>query len=62
MPQIPDRVEFCVVKDDIEFSTKSNGDRMRIHDIHMDRENAAALVYLVNSGINLCIEIKEKGT
>lgn len=58
MPQIPETAEFCVLEDGLEFSTKSNGDSMRIHGVIMSKENAAALTYLVNSGITLCVEIK----
>ena len=57
--EIPEVAEFNVGEDSIEFSTKSNGDSMRIHGIFMSKENAAALAYLVNSGVTLKVEITE---
>ncbi len=62
MAQIPDTVEFDVGEDGIEFTTKTNGDSIRMHGLHMSKETAGALAYMVNSGSILEVEIKIKGT
>ncbi len=60
--EVPDTVEFDVSEDSIEFTTKTNGDSIRMHGLHMTKETAGALAYMVNSGSILEIEIKVKGT
>ena len=62
MTEVPDTVEFDVGEDGIEFTTKTNGDNIRMHGLHMTKEIAGALAYMVNSGMVLDIEIKIKGT
>lgn len=60
--ELENEATFDVGEDCIEFTTKSNGDKMRIHNVHMTPENAAALSYLTNKGVILEVQIKEKGT
>lgn len=60
--EIENEAKFDAGEDCIEFTTQSNGDRVRIHNVHMSKECAAALAYMVNSGQILEIEIKVKGT
>ncbi len=60
--QIENEAKFDVDEDGIEFTTKTNGDSIRMHGLHMSKETAGALAYMVNSGSVLEIEIKVKGT
>ena len=60
MPEIPDNAEFVVSHDDgVEFTTKTNGDAIRIHGVHLTSDDAAALARLINLGVELKVEIKE---
>jgi len=60
MPEIPDKCEFETVADQIRLTTQSNGDTIHIKGIHLGRDEAAALAYLINNTQNhLKIEIKE---
>lgn len=49
--------EVIVGVDQIEFTTKTNGDRIRINGIHFDAENASNLAHLINSQEQLKVEI-----
>ena len=60
--EIENEAKFDIDEDCIEFTTRTNGDSMRIRGIHMSKESAGALAYMVNSGKALEIEIKIKGT
>jgi hypothetical protein len=60
MAEIPDVTEFVIEQDDgIEFTTKTNGDAIRIHGVHLTATDAAALARLINLGVALRVEIKE---
>jgi len=60
MPEIPDKCEFQTIADQIRLSTRTNGDQIQIKGIHLGKDAAAALAYLINSSQNhLSIEIKE---
>jgi hypothetical protein len=60
MTTIPDNAEFVVSSDDaIQFTTKTNGDTIRMINLHLDVNNAAALARLINLGVDLIVEIKE---
>ena len=60
--EIENEAKFDVSEDALEFSTKSNGDSIRMHGLHMTAETAGALAYMVNSGQILEVQIKVKGT
>lgn len=60
--QIENEAKFDVSEDCLEFSTKSNGDSIRMHGLEMIAETAGALAYMVNSGAILEVQIKVKGT
>ena len=52
-------VEFIVEPDKMIFTTQTNGDHVDMKVVHLDATNAANLAYLINSQINLKVEIKE---
>jgi len=52
------KAEAEVSVDGIEFTTKTNGDKLRITGLHFDAENAANLATLINSGESLKLIIK----
>ncbi len=60
--EIEHESKFEVGEDCIEFTTQANGDRIRIHGIHLTPGSAAALAHMVNDGHVLEVEIKVKGT
>ncbi len=60
--EIENEAKFDISEDNLEFSTLSNGDRIRMHNINMSAECAGALAYMINSGQILEVEIKIKGT
>jgi len=51
--------EFTAEKDQIKFTTQTNGDRVDIKMVHLDSDAAANLAQMINSGNQLKIEIKE---
>lgn len=51
--------EFDIGVDQIEFRTKTNGDVIRITNVHLGKEAASALAELINDHDNLKIEIKK---
>ena len=53
---------FDIGIDKINFNTKCNGDRIKIQDPTISKESAATLTYLINKGVILEVQIKEKGT
>lgn len=60
--EIENEAKFDISEDGLEFSTQSNGDRIRIRSVNMSAECAGALAYMVNGGEILEIQIKVKGT
>ena len=60
--EIEHESKFDVKEDQMEFTTQSNGDRIRIHSIHLTPESAAALAHMVNSGCIIEVQMKPKGT
>ena len=58
MPQIPNSCEFEIEPGHIRLETEVNGDVVEIKGMHLGREAAAALAYLVNTDVNLTIEIR----
>lgn len=60
MPTIPDKCEFEIGSDQIRLNTQTNGDTIFIKGIHLGKEPAAALAYLINNTQNhLKVKIKE---
>lgn len=52
--------EFEVGEDCIMFTTKANGDQIRITGVDLSQENAANLASLIGGGKTLTVEITEK--
>lgn len=52
--------KFDVEPDCIIFTTKANGDQIRITNTNLSRENAANLASLIGGGKTLTVEITEK--
>lgn len=60
MVEIPDTCEFKAGADQVRFTTQTNGDYIVFKGIHLGKDAAAALSYLINKTDNhLSIEIKE---
>ena len=60
MPEIESEVIFEVGEDGAKFTTQSNGDIILITGLHLTKEKAATLAWLVNSKKMLTFEVKEK--
>ena len=60
MPEIESEVIFEVGEDGAKFTTQSNGDIVIITGIHLTKQQAATLAWLVNSKKILTFEVKEK--
>ncbi|KKM82910.1 hypothetical protein LCGC14_1314670 [marine sediment metagenome] len=58
MPEIEDECIFIVQADQTTLSTKTNGDSIQIAGLHLNRQQAAALAYIINSPGDLKINIK----
>jgi hypothetical protein len=52
--------KFDIAEDQMEFTTQSNGDRMRINNVHLSPESAAALAHMVNCGCVIEVLMKPK--
>lgn len=61
MATIPDTCEFEVKADQVRLQTQTNGDTIFIKGINLNKNQAAALAYLINTvdNHNLKIEVKE---
>lgn len=60
MAQIPDTCEFEAGADQVRFTTQTNGDTILIKGLHLNKDQAASLAYLINDTTNhLSIEIKK---
>ncbi len=59
MPEIPDKSNFTVNVDQIRFTTQTNGDSITIKGVHLGKDDAAALSYLINHLQTLKVEVKE---
>jgi hypothetical protein len=52
------KAEVIVNKDDIRFITRTNGDKLKIENIHFDADDASNLALMINSGNKLKLVIK----
>jgi len=52
--------KFDVPPDGIVFTTKANGDQIRITNVDLSQQDAANLAGLIGSKVILTVEIKEK--
>ena len=53
------KAEVIVGTDQIEFTTKTNGDRIRIQGVHFGADNASNLAKLINSQESIKVVFKE---
>ena len=61
MATIPDTSEFEVGADQVRLTTQTNGDTILIRGLHLGKDPAASLAYLINDTTNhLMVEIKRK--
>lgn len=60
MPEIEEEVQFNTTTDQMDFNTKTNGDRLIISDLRLTKEKAATMAWLVNHTQDLTIEIRLK--
>ena len=58
MPEIPDKCEFVIGRDQAKLETQTNGDVLTVRGINLSPEQAGTLAYLLNIDTNLHIEIK----
>ncbi len=49
MAEIPEEVVFFTSADQIEFTTRTNGDSVRIKKLKLTQEQATSLAFLVNA-------------
>lgn len=60
MATIKDKCVFFADADQCEFLTRTNGDKIRFGSgLHVRKDDAAALAYMIQSGKKLKIVIKE---
>ena len=59
--EIESETKFDFATDQLEFTTQSNGYRIRIHGVHLTPESAASLAHMVNSGCVIEVHMKPKG-
>jgi len=60
MAEIEEEVIFCTKPDAIEFKTRTNGDTLFIHKLHLTQAQATSLAWLVNADGNAELEFQVK--
>lgn len=62
--EVEEEVTFHTRADAIEFKTRTNGDTLFIHTLHLSQAQATSLAWLVNADGNAELEfqVKVKGT
>lgn len=60
MPELNEEIKFDVETDQATFHTKTNGDALHINGLHLTKEQAASLAWLVNQDEGTIIEIEIK--
>ena len=58
--EVESEVKFTTGEDGVKFTAQSNGDIILITGIHLNKDQAASLAYLVNCKKSLSFEVKEK--
>lgn len=63
MPEVEDECTFETTADQVQFSTKTNGDRIQIKGVHLTQDQATSLAWLINSKDHIKLEftVKVKG-
>ena len=57
--EVESEVKFITGEDGVKFTTQTNGDIILITGIHLTKDQAASLAYLVNCRKSLQFEVKE---
>jgi len=60
MPEVEDECTFYTNADAIEFKTRTNGDTLFIHTLHLTQAQATSLAWLVNADNNAELEFQVK--
>lgn len=60
MAEIDEEVTFHTKADQIEFNTRTNGDRIHIRNLKLTQEQATSLAWLVNADDNAELEFQVK--
>ena len=60
MPKIQEEVMFYTKADGIEFKTRTNGDTLFIHNLHLSQSQATSLAWLINADNNAELEFQVK--
>jgi len=60
MPEIESELIIVTSSQNVQFNTQTNGDHVEIKGLHLTREQAATLAWLINNSGDLKIKIKEK--
>lgn len=64
MPEVESECVFYTKTDQVEFHTKTNGDKLNIKNMKLTQSQATSLTWLVNADGNVELEfqVKVKGT
>lgn len=60
MAEIEEEVVFHTKADQVEFNTRTNGDKLRIRQLNLSQSQAASLTWLVNADNNVELEWQVK--
>ena len=60
MAEVEEECTFCTKADGIEFKTKTNGDTIFIHTLHLTQAQATSMAWLVNADDNAELEFQVK--
>lgn len=52
--------KFETKADQVEFTTKTNGDFIMIRNLHLTQEQSSSLAWLINSGESAILEVQIK--
>ena len=64
MAEVEEELTFYTKADQLDFSTKTNGDKLFIHTLNLSQAQATTMTWLVNADNNAELEftVKVKGT
>ena len=60
MAEVEEEVVFHTKVDGIEFKTRTTGDTIFIHNLHLTQEQATSFAWLVNADNNVELEFQVK--
>lgn len=63
MAEVEEELTFCTKTDAVEFKTKTNGDTIFIHTLHLSQAQATSMAWLINANqqaeLEFTVKIKE---